>query len=354
MKLRKLLAGLGFVGCLLTIAGHLVHNSRALKLANVVTTENVATSQFPTRAIASHPTSTLPAERSSSRETYFLYLVQTEQCLPPNLRSDEAIGNGSLGFDVTVLSYKEPCKDISLPHVQYLLNTTTTWTTGRNVLFESAMNRNRTYLYYIFLDDDVILLNAARGTTLVNPWRRFERFLRSVEPAIAAVDLLTTQHTVEKILKSRHEKGCALIASEVEYIACLWYDAIFNAFHYKAVGHILPYDPTFDKHTWWASQLGVVVKSEVLFRGQVVLHTEIYGENSKHRPYPRDAIQKQMYAYMTAGLEKRVPKELSSCVAAISEQWKTLGDNHGWTSNTLCLQPPSPRDAITPGRYACA
>ena len=112
-----------------------------------------------------------------------------------------------------------------------------------------------------------------------DPWRRFENFLHSVEPAIAGVDLSTTQYTVEKILKFRQDFKCSFPREEVgEYVACLWYDGLFNAFHHKAVRHLLPYDPTFDRHTWWASQLSLVVRSEILFRGQAVLHTEVYAE----------------------------------------------------------------------------
>ncbi|KAL5484045.1 hypothetical protein EMCRGX_G020476 [Ephydatia muelleri] len=48
---------------------------------------------------------TLPAYLSLP----ILYLVQTEKCLPPYLLSNDVLGNGSLRFEVMVLSYKEPC-----------------------------------------------------------------------------------------------------------------------------------------------------------------------------------------------------------------------------------------------------
>ena len=367
MKLRNLVSVLCFLGSLFTIVAHLLYSRSVLNSTNVAI---VKTDNAPTKFSTDHSKTEVQLYTTSLRQsagvytsaplehstpaTVFLYLVQTERCLPPYLQSNQVLGNGSLQFDVIVLSYKEVCTNVSLPHVQYILKTNTTWTTGRNLLFEAAMNSNRPYLYYIFLDDDIILLDTRRPTdeNEANPWRRFERFLRSVEPAVAAVDLATTQHTVEQIFRLRRDKQC-MSAREVDYVPCLWYDAIFNAFHHKAVRHILPYDPTFDRETWWASQMSVVVKSEALFRGQVVLHTEIYGENNQHRFYPKDRIQKHMYEHMVTGLEKQVSKEQAPCITVISEQWKTLGDDHGWTSSTLCLAPPPPYDTIAPGRYAC-
>ena len=41
--------------------------------------------------------------------------------------------------------------------MQYLFNSSTTWTSGRNVLYEEAMKRDTRYLYYIFMDDDIQL-----------------------------------------------------------------------------------------------------------------------------------------------------------------------------------------------------
>ena len=81
---------------------------------------------------------------------------------------------------------------------------------------------------------------------------------------------------------------CSVNAAE--FNGTVWFDAICNAFHYKAIRHILPYDPTFDQQTWWASQMSVIIRSEVLFRG----HMELFGDNPKHRPYPRDSTSLQI------------------------------------------------------------
>ena len=118
-----------------------------------------------------------------------------------------------------------------MPHVQYPLDTT--WTTrGRNVLFEAAMNRNQTYLYYVFMDDDFALGDPRQ--LIMGPWRRVESSLRSYRPAIAAID----NGWVPRI-HFHAERQCSSEAAE--FIGTVWFDAICNAFHYKAIRHILPY-----------------------------------------------------------------------------------------------------------------
>ena len=280
----------------------------------------------------------------------FLYLLQTEACLPSNLRAYDALGNGSLDFDVLVLSFKALCDDVSLSHVEYISGTSTTWTTGRNLLFETAMKRNTAYLYYIFMDDDVTVVDLATNAIA---WRKFEKFLRFVEPAVVGLDL-PDQDYVGKIEKIHRDKSCSL--KETHYVAGLWYDAMVNAFHRKAVRHLLPYDVTFDQQTWWASQMGLIVRSEVLFRGQVVLPKELRALGSQNRPYPRSLnFTPDMYRQFTKGLDAHIaPGCVARCARILIDQWVTFGNQHGWDSSTLCLPPPPPRDPIRPCHYQCS
>ena len=69
--------------------------------------------------------------------------------------------------------------------MEYIFNSSTTWTTGRNLLYEVAMLRRETYLYYIFLDDDIVLFGIQE--TNLNLWRKLEDSLRKMEPAVAAL-----------------------------------------------------------------------------------------------------------------------------------------------------------------------
>ena len=75
-----------------------------------------------------------------------MHLVQTESYLSKYLASPEVIGSSSnCNCDVSVLNYKERCNDTSLPHVEYVFNSSTTWTTGRNLLYELATKKDETY-----------------------------------------------------------------------------------------------------------------------------------------------------------------------------------------------------------------
>ena len=49
------------------------------------------------------------------------------------------------------------------------------------MLYEEAMKRDTRYLYYIFMDDDIQLVDSTG--MYPNPWRGFENFLIDVEPA---------------------------------------------------------------------------------------------------------------------------------------------------------------------------
>ena len=279
----------------------------------------------------------------------FLYLVQTEMCLPSNLRMNEALGDGHLDFHVIALSFKQRCDDNSLSHVEYIFNSSTTWTTGRNILYETAMKRQNAYLYYIFMDDDVSVIDSKEG---VLAWRKFEEFLTSVQPAVAALDL-PGQDYAQRAIKIHRSKRCS--CEEAHYTGTLWYDAMINAFHFKAVQHLLPYNPTFDKKTWWASQMALIVRSEILFRGQVVLHREIRCRGTQNRPYPRDLnFTPLMYRQFTKGLDAyRAPGCVAKCAQIMIDQWMKFGNQNGFSSSTLCLPPPPPYDPVEPCRYQC-
>ena len=142
------------------------------------------------------------------------------------------------------------------------------------------MRRREKYFYYIFMDDDIILTAKATG----NPWRAFEDFLRRIEPAVAAVDT-NRNRCVTKSYRVRLLLGCSLKGKQ-EYIPAVRYDGALNAFHYQAVEHILPYPLNFNNISWWRSHWYAVIKSKIIFPGQVVLHTGLLANNPKRRPYP--------------------------------------------------------------------
>ena len=161
--------------------------------------------------------------------TRFLYLTQTEQCLPDQLKL--AIGNPSTcQCEVVVLSYKKKCNEDS--NHKYIYAPTTTWATGRNLLFytfiHNMTNRQERYLYYIMIDDDIEIqwIKELRSTfSTQNPWRSYEAFLRRVRPPIAALktndmffDMIENIHRKKMSHSSRVQPFC-LYGSSCSYIS---------------------------------------------------------------------------------------------------------------------------------------
>ena len=280
----------------------------------------------------------------------FLYLLQKESCLPNHLRSAEAIGKSRYCHcNVLVLSYKKACKETtpSLAHVEYLYAPSSTWNTGRNLLFTTAMNRSEKYLYYIFMDDDIILKTV---TLCKNPWREFENFLAEIEPAVGVVDI-NDRKKLHFVYEGRKQQGCGSRESP-DYLPIAHFDSAFNAFHYKAVQHILPYTTRFDNISWWYSGWYVSIKNEALFAGQSLVYTKLTALNYKHRPYPRSGFKFNMSYYWPKIMKEvisDIPEEYRN-VALILE-WTKDGPNHNQRSSALCSSKIVPHMPIKPFAY---
>ena len=289
------------------------------------------------------------AKGAVGRVMKFLYLVQTESCLPGHLRSVDVLGNASFcQCDILVLSYKQPCNDtLSLPHVEYIFNSSTTWTAGRNLLFEIAMQRRvLTYLYYIFIDDDIVLV--AKRNKNINPWRKFEDSLERIEPAVGVLawgSMKKCRHCLDTVYQARQKQGCSLNET-TEFIPVVAFDAAFNAFHHQSVEYILPYSNRYDVSNWWYSQVYFNIKCEIMFQGQVVVHTIVNAVNTKHRPYPQKLIVRSIVDAIVKEIEGELPKEYQN--TSLMMEWKKKGRDHELTSTTLCLPPPPPHKPIQP------
>ena len=210
-----------------------------------------------------------------------LYLTQTEECGPPYLLSKEALGNPSAcRCNVLILSYKERCPDSrKLPHVSYIYNTNTTWNTGRNLLYKTAMQREEKYIYYVLMDDDV-RLKYKDGFTGENAWRDYEESLLREQLPVVGLDRLHGR--VERILKHSRLKLCL-----TDFIPTSTFDPMVSAFHFKAISNILPYHTEYDKLSWWYSQYFIHDKALIMYYGYLTLHRKVYALNPKHRHYPR-------------------------------------------------------------------
>jgi hypothetical protein len=261
-------------------------------------------------------------EPMQGRKVRFLYLVQTERCIPDRLKSDETIGNTTCcQCDVLVLSYKQACNETSPTHVKYIsVNVPTSWSMGRNLLLEGAMKRSEKYLYYIFMDDDIDL-QAKVQDNQTNPWRVFEDFLRRVEPAVGAVDMNQNQW-VSHTFQARRAYGCGFDVMP-EYMTVVKFDAAFNAFHYKAVEHILPYPSKYDNISWWFAAEYALVKSKILFPRQSVTLTGLLAVNLEHRPYPRTFPSTGQFLDIVSMVQADLPEGYQN--SSLLSEWKMYG-----------------------------
>ena len=280
--------------------------------------------------------------------TRFLYLTQTEQCLPDQLKL--AIGNPSTcQCDVVVLSYKKKCKEDS--HHKYIYVPTTTWTTGRNLLFytfiHNMTNRQERYLYYIMIDDDIEIqwIKELKSTfSTKNPWRSYEAFLRRVRPPIAALKMNGMYFYM--IENTHQKKHCSI---HPEYNPTVYMDPAVAAYHYQAVEHVLPYWSKLDKVTWWYSNIYNYIWNDLSFHGQVVVHKQLMGFNPKHRPYPRKPVRLNLISSMVTDIEQKLSKQCRKVMATLLQQHKTKGMNyHTGGSPIFCHPPPKPNQIIIP------
>ena len=275
----------------------------------------------------------------------FLYLVQTGSCLPDHLMSLETFGNSTVcECDILVLSYKELCGDNATEHVEYIFDSSaTTWNRGRNRLFEAMRLRRKKYLYYIFMDDDIILRSKA---SRMNPWRAFENFLEEIEPAIGIAEV-DGYGNLDFVYNGRKERNCTLEGTP-DYLPIAHFDSAFNAFHYKAVESILPYPTKFDNISWWFSGWYATIKSEVIFAGQTLALTKVMVLNSRHRAYPRKYPDAKDWIAIMEVIEASLPQEYRN--VSLFLDWKK-GHEHEQTSPALCLPPPPPHMPIKPFGY---
>ena len=246
-----------------------------------------------------------------STSTPFIYLTQTEQCLPPNLSSSRAIGDSkTCNCDVIVLSYRQECLEEKPIHISYILVRESTWTSGRNILYFVARERMRAYHYYIFLDDDVDLgfkSFASQEMKKLVPFRVFEQWLLENEPAIG-VGSYDKKCQDARFNWGRRRILCGINEPSMT-VPTMWFDANFNAFHHKAVEHILPYPTQFDKESWWDSQLHVIYSAELIFRGQVLLFAPIQVHNYQHRKYPQTTRHYDAHVRtFVQEIQKRAPR----------------------------------------------
>ena len=278
----------------------------------------------------------------------FLYLLQTESCLSAYLQ--EVIGDPSIcSCNVLVLSYRIKCDELPPSNVKYIyVGNRTSWGGGRNVLYEDAMKHGPVYLFYIFLDDD-ITIDREGNETKSKPWRRFEEFLRRVEPAAAAIDIMD-RLWLRRAANGRNNMQCSQSVNKSgEYFSVARYDAAFNAFHNKTVRHILPYTSKFDNTSWIFSAMYMNIKIELMYAGHSVLHNKIFATNPSHRPYPKHWPDSSQWRNIVDEAANDLPEKYRN--SKLLSGWRKDGIQHEQKSPTLCLPPPPPKIPIRQFAY---
>ncbi|XP_032224162.1 uncharacterized protein LOC116605550 [Nematostella vectensis] len=223
-----------------------------------------------------------------SGKKLFVYLVQTEKCLPGYITLPEVLGNASsCRCDVIALSFKEICEVGPPSHMEYTFAPNTSWASGRNNLYKRVKARSA-YLYYIFLDDDIRMAYNKRATEdmkKITEIRSFEHFLLNVEPAVGFVNyrVYNQARWQEYVLKH-----CRRKPRPSSYYAMFHFDPLLNAFHKDAIHHILPYNESYDAQCWWHAQGHIEIALEIKFRGQAIMLPSITVFNPRHRDYPQN------------------------------------------------------------------
>lgn len=278
------------------------------------------------------------------KDVKLLYMLQTESCISEYL--EKVIGDSSVcPCDVSVLSFRRKCDKTPPPNVEYIYTgTNTSWGGGRNVLYEEAMKRNQEYLFFILLDDDILLHEGHTNISDANPWRKFEEFLVRVEPAAAAVDIGDNTWLHRAAVGRKNMKCCVNINESAEYFSVARYDAAFNAFHNKTIRNILPYTSVFDQTIWNFSPIYINIKIEIMYAGQSLLHNKIFARNPQHRPYPKHWPSSQDLSNIIDEVAKDIPEKYHDSV--LMKGWRKDGLRHEQWSPTLCIPPPPPKVPI--------
>lgn len=178
---------------------------------------------------------------------------------------------------------KERCKIV----LSYKYETTetdiyfpcSTWTSGRNKLFEEAM-KHQIYDYYVFLDDDLDI----SYTTINN----FELQLNNLplDYPIITPNTWNYNKRISGYKIDYNRKGLHNDMFKIQTVD--WFDGAFNAFHKDTIQQLLPYIDAYDSKSWYYSQLLLILKSNFFFKNKLIQLNSIYLNNLNHSQYPKN------------------------------------------------------------------
>lgn len=292
-----------------------------------------------------------PSDDSISFTRNFLYLMQTESCIPKALLSPNVLGDPSVcNCDVLVLGFKSQCTRKYSSHIKHIFQHST-WSTGRKYLYNNSISSRKKYMYYIFMDDDTVL-TVNHGNKSRNAWRVFENFLFRLRPPIGISDTVNWEN-LNEILKLRKDKGCKQSSLE-EAVPTMHWDSTIFGFHHEAAKSvlepILPFWSKFDNHCWWYSHWYVSVMSDVVYHHNNVYNSELMAKSPRHRKYPRRMWVRSIVDEIFADIQSVIPKEFKKKAETVLTEWRTTDLNLRRKNHySYCLD--LPKSCIKPYQY---
>ncbi|XP_013397894.1 uncharacterized protein LOC106164501 [Lingula anatina] len=162
-----------------------------------------------------------------------------------------------------------------------IFSASSTAVSGRNALLHYAVSLasqtlNGGYLYYIFIDDDIVLSLRNDGNVSWKPWdqmknntfERFEDFLLDLRPAVGYVRFQDNWRQPTNLSRStdlHHD-----------------FDECFNAFHKDTLSFLLPYDTHFDYDSWYTGGWIARHHMGMLYHSYRMQCNSLYIDNTKH------------------------------------------------------------------------
>ena len=178
------------------------------------------------------------------------------------------------------------------PLKEIITNSTTTWTTGRNVLaqamYTEEVKRFKQYEAWVFADADSWLMKCARcptgGLGAACCWDYMFRDVLLSNYSFATVATLAIGEEPRTL---GHLSNDTVVDITFIFRDCA--DAQVQAFHRDAVPILLPYHPDLDSSSWWSSQAMLFkYTSGCLPDANVVLARHLQSQSETHKGYPRN------------------------------------------------------------------
>lgn len=209
----------------------------------------------------------------------FLYLVHGDHKL---IRNYDFLADRA-DADLIQSTYNEPAEG-----AHYFPGST--WAEGRNGLLKKALDREETYEYYIFMDDDVEFHKGG--------FDELEKQLKQLKPAVAVpVFVPKTTRTVLALGLSYHRKFFFPFTS---HQVCTFADGQFMAFHRDVIEDrvLLPLQNKFDEVSWWYTSSTQQLLMHTLYPDTTLQLNTVAVTNESHREYTKNSYKAQQNEWL--------------------------------------------------------